>query len=165
MTTRDPDETKLRIAVEQIDAVFGFVALGVCGAALSAVILTLILLHLQFVDERTGAAWDCYIIACATSHIALFIAYRRSRPVGRRWLSWATAFSLISFAEGVGWGWAPLGLTTGGGFEMELLVMVVTLSVSSGAISAFGAYLPAFFALFLPATLTLQALSASLTMY
>jgi signal transduction histidine kinase len=38
------------------------------------------------------------------------------------------------------------------GFEIELLVMVVTLSVSAGAISAFGAYLPAFFALFLPAT-------------
>jgi two-component system, sensor histidine kinase len=151
--TRASDETKLRIAVEQIDAVFRFVTLGVCGAALSAVILSLILLHLHFVDVRTGAAWDCYIVACATSHIALYIAYRRYRPVGRRWLSWATAFSLISFAEGVGWGWAPLGLTAGGGFEMELLVMVVTLSVSSGAISAFGAYLPAFFALFLPATL------------
>ena len=42
MTPRASDETKLRIAVEQIDAVFGFVTLGVCGAALSAVILSLI---------------------------------------------------------------------------------------------------------------------------
>lgn len=153
MTVAASNETRLRIAVEQIDAVFGFVTLGVCGAALSAVILTLILLHLGFVDEHTGLAWDCYIVACAASHIALFAAYRRSQPVGERWPYWAISFSLISFAEGVGWGWAPLGLTTGGGFEMELLVMVVTLSVSSGAISAFSAYLPAFFALFVPATL------------
>jgi hypothetical protein len=36
---------------------------------------------------------------------------------------------------------------------MDHLVMVVTLSVSSGAISAFSPNLPAFFALFVPATL------------
>jgi signal transduction histidine kinase/CheY-like chemotaxis protein len=153
MTTPASDETQLRIAVEQIDAVFGFVPLGVSGAAFSAVILTLILLQLGFVDARTGLAWDCYIVACAASHLALRAAYRRSQPVGEHWRYWAVWFSLITFAEGVGWGWAPLGLTTGGRFDMELLVMVVTLSVSSGAISAFSAYLPAFFALFVPATL------------
>ena len=38
MTTPASDETQLRIAVEQIDAVFGFVTLGVSGAAFSAVI-------------------------------------------------------------------------------------------------------------------------------
>jgi signal transduction histidine kinase/CheY-like chemotaxis protein len=153
MTTPASDEMRLRIAVEQIDAVFGFVALGVSGAAFSAIILTLILLQLGFVDARTGLAWACYIVACAASHLALRAAYRRSQPVGEHWRYWAVWFSLIAFAEGAGWGWAPLGLTTGGRFDMELLVMVVTLSVSSGAISAFGAYLPAFFALFVPATL------------
>jgi two-component system, sensor histidine kinase len=142
-----------RLAVEQIDALFGFVTLGVWGAALSAVLLTLILFYLGFEDARTGLAWTSYIIACAAAHIALRAAYRRSQPVGERWRYWAFWFVVISFAEGVGWGWAPLGLTTGGRFDMDLLVLVVTLSVSSGAISAFSPYLPAFFALFVPATL------------
>jgi signal transduction histidine kinase/CheY-like chemotaxis protein len=142
-----------RLAVEQIDAVFGFVTLGVWGAALAAVFLTLILFYLGFVDVRTGLAWTSYIIACAASHIALRVAYRRSQPVGERWRPWAFWFTVISFAEGCGWGWAPLGLTTGGRLDMELLVMVTTTSVSSGAISAFGPYLPAFFALFVPAIL------------
>jgi signal transduction histidine kinase/CheY-like chemotaxis protein len=142
-----------RLAVEQIDALFGFVTLGVWGAALTAVFLTLILLYLGVVDARTGLAWTSYIIACAASHIALRVAYRRSQPVGERWRHWAFWFTAISFAEGCGWGWAPIGLTTGDRFDADLLVMVSTTTVSGGAVSAFGPYLPAFFALFVPAIL------------
>jgi hypothetical protein len=103
-----------RLAVEQIDALFGFVTLGVWAAALTAVFLTLILFYLSVVEARTGVAWTSYIIACAASHTALGVAYRRSQPVGERWRFWAFWFTVISFAEGCGWGWAPVGLTTGG---------------------------------------------------
>jgi signal transduction histidine kinase/CheY-like chemotaxis protein len=136
-----------------MDALFGFVTLGVWGAALTAVFLTLILFYLGVVDVLTGLAWTSYIIACAASHIALRVAYRRSQPVGERWRHWAFWFTVISFAEGCGWGWAPVGLTTGDRFDAVLLVMISTTSVSSGAISAFGPYLPAFFALFIPSVL------------
>jgi two-component system, sensor histidine kinase len=142
-----------RLAVEQIDALFGFVTLGVWGAALTAVVLTLILFNLGVVEARTGLAWTSYVVACAVSHMALRVAYRRSQPVGERWRHWAFWFTLISFAEGCGWGWAPIGLTTGDRFDAVLLVMICTTSVSSGAVSAFGPYLPAFFALFVPAVL------------
>jgi signal transduction histidine kinase/CheY-like chemotaxis protein len=142
-----------RIAVEQIDALFGFITLGVWGAALSAVLLTLILFYLGFADARTGLAWTSYIVACAAIHISLRAAYRRSQPVGERWRHWAFWFTVVSFAEGCGWGWAPIGLTTGDRFDKDLLVMMVTTTVSSGAISAFSPYLPAFFALLIPAIL------------
>jgi two-component system, sensor histidine kinase len=142
-----------RVAVEQIDALFGFVTLGVWGAALTAIFLTLILFYLGVVQARTGLAWTSYIIACASSHMALRVAYRRSQPVGERWRHWAFWFTVISFVEGCGWGWAPIGLATGDRFDAVLLVMICTTSVSSGAVSAFGPYLPAFFALFVPAVL------------
>jgi hypothetical protein len=106
-------DTQLRIVVEQIDAVFRFVALGVCGAGFSAIGLTLVLFHLGFVAEGKGLAWSCFILACAAGHIALFAAYRRSENIGVQWRYWAVLFSLISFAEGVGWGWAPIELTNG----------------------------------------------------
>jgi signal transduction histidine kinase/CheY-like chemotaxis protein len=142
-----------RIAVEQIDALFGFLTLGVWAAALTAVFLTSILFYLGVVDVRTGLAWTSYIVACAASHVALRAAYQRSQPVGERWRFWAFWFTVISFAEGCGWGWAPVGLTTGDRFDADLLVMVSTTTVSAGAVSAFGPYLPAFFALFVPAIL------------
>jgi signal transduction histidine kinase/CheY-like chemotaxis protein len=146
-----------RLAVEQIDALFGFLTLGVWAAALTAIFLTLILFYLGAVEARTGLAWTFYIIACAACHVALRVAYRRSQPVGERWRFWAFWFTVISFAEGCGWGWAPVGLTTGGRFDMDLLVMVSTTTVSAGAVSAFGPYLPAFFALFVPAILPYAA--------
>jgi two-component system, sensor histidine kinase len=150
-----------RLAVEQIDALFGFVTLGVWGAASTAVVLTLILFYLGVVDPRTGLAWTSFIIACAASHIALRVAYRRSQPVGERWRFWAFWFTVISFAEGCGWGWAPVGLTTGGRFDTDLLVMVSTTTVCGGAVSAFGPYLPAFFTLFVPAILPYAVFNAT----
>jgi signal transduction histidine kinase/CheY-like chemotaxis protein len=160
-----PDQTKTaentkaaaneaqRLAVEQVDALFGFVILGVWGAALAAAFLTFILFNLGVVNARTGIAWTSYIIVCAASHTGLRVAYRRSQPVGERWRFWAFWFTVIAFAEGCGWGWAPIGLVTGDRFDAVVLVMVTTTAVSSGAISAFGPYLPAFFVLFVPATL------------
>jgi two-component system, sensor histidine kinase len=150
-----------RLAVEQIDALFGFVTLGVWGAASTAVFLTLILFYLGVVDARIGLAWTSYIIACAASHIALRVTYRRSQPVGERWRLWAFWFTVISFAEGCGWGWAPVGLTTGGRFDTDLLVMVSTTTVCGGAVSAFGPYLPAFFSLFVPAILPYAVFNAT----
>nr|WP_174248162.1 hypothetical protein [Bradyrhizobium sp. S69] len=58
-----------RLAVEQIDALFGFVTLGVWGAGLSAAFLTLILFYLGFVDARTGLAWTSYIIVNRRSNL------------------------------------------------------------------------------------------------
>ena len=150
-----------RLAVEQIDALFGFVTLGVWAAALTAVFLTLILFYLGVVEARTGLAWTSYIIACAASHTALGVAYRRSQPVGERWRFWAFWFTVISFAEGCGWGWAPVGLTTGGRFDTDLLVMVSTTTVTAAGVSAFGPYLPAFFALFVPAILPYAVFNAT----
>jgi two-component system, sensor histidine kinase len=150
-----------RLAVEQIDALFGFLTLGVWAAALTAVFLTLILFYLGVVEARTGLAWTSYVIACAASHFALRLAYRRSQPVGERWRFWAFWFTVIAFAEGCGWGWAPVGLTTGGRFDTDLLVMVSTTTVSAGAVSAFGPYLPAFFALFVPAILPYAVFNAT----
>ena len=62
--------------------------------------------------------------------------------------------------RGNGLGWAPIGLPTGDRFEVQLIVVVVTAAVAEGAIVAFGTYLPAFYALFFPATLPYALVSA-----
>lgn len=142
-----------RIAVEQIDALFATVTLGVCAAGVSAVLLIIVLQYLRAVDPWTGIPWASYIVICAAAHILLRRAYRYSRLADRQWRMWAVGFSAICAAEGVGWGWAPIGLTTAGGFEIELIVVLATLAMAAGAIPTFGFYLPAFFALFLPATI------------
>ncbi|MCK9910219.1 hypothetical protein MXD81_13825, partial [Microbacteriaceae bacterium K1510] len=79
-------------------------------------------------------------------------AYNRAKPAATQWRVWAHWFTGISLAEGIGWGWAPFGLGQAGGFEVVLLIMVVVFGVAAGAAIAFGPYLPAFFAIFISAT-------------
>ncbi len=97
--------------------------------------------------------WSGYILVCMTAHLALLYRFKMAKPPDEAWRRWAVGFTLISLAEGVGWGWAPVYLDASGRPEMRLLIVCVTITISIGAVPAFGSYLPAFFALFVPANL------------
>lgn len=148
------------IRAAQIDELFRAGPLGVISAAVASVVLLAILRGLGNVDARIGSAWSAFVVICALCHLLLGRAYSRSRARSDQWRKWALWFSVISFAEGMAWGWAPIGLATGDRFEVQLLVVVVTATVAEGAIIAFGAYLPAFYALFFPATFPYALASA-----
>ncbi len=148
------------IRAAQIDALFRAGPLGVGSAAVASVVLLAILHRLGSVDARIGSAWSAFVVICALCHILLGRAYSRSRAQSDQWRKWALWFSVISFAEGMAWGWAPIGLATGDRFEVQLIIVVVTAAVAEGAIVAFGSYLPAFYALFFPATLPYALVSA-----
>jgi two-component system, sensor histidine kinase len=148
-----------RIAIEQIEAIFNAVTLGVCSAAAGAVLLVGVLHYLEAVNIWIGELWVFYIILCAGGHVLLRYAYLSRRAINQ-WRPWAFAFTALSLFEGIAWGWAPIGLTTGSRFEIELVVVIVTFSIAAGAIPTFSAYLPAFFALFLPTTIPFLISSA-----
>ena len=110
------------------------------------------LVHLGATRFATGATWAAYIVLCACAHITLCQLYRQAHPPDEKWRVWAGWFTAISFAEGVGWGWASVLLADHGNFSVEMLILVVSLNIAGAAIPAFGSYLPAFFAFFIPAT-------------
>jgi two-component system, sensor histidine kinase len=142
-----------RIALDQIEALFAAITVSVCAGAVAAGVLVAALRHLGAVDAWTELAWPAYIVLCAASHILLCRAYRRSRPVGDRWRAWALWFTAISFAEGLGWGWASLGLATAPQSDAKHLVFLIVGGVAAAAIPGFSPYLPAFLALYLPTCL------------
>ncbi len=151
-------ETLQRIGSAQTDALFKAVPVGVGAAAIASILLLAILRQLGSASW-IGPAWSLFVVACALGHILLARAYACARPKGDEWRKWALWCSAVSFAEGLAWGWAPIGLATGG-LEVELVVLAVTLAVAEGAMVAFGAYLPAFYALFFPATVPYALVSA-----
>ncbi|HEY1886719.1 MAG TPA: hypothetical protein VGG86_11815 [Roseiarcus sp.] len=159
-TTAESADAREAIRAAQIDALFRAAPLGVGAAAVASVVLLAILRRLGSVDAGIGSAWSAFVVICALCHILLVRAYWRSRAQSGQWRKWALWFSVISFTEGMAWGWAPTGLATGDRFEVQLLVVVVTATVAEGAIVAFGSYLPAFYALFIPATLPYALVSA-----
>lgn len=150
-TVREPDEAALRR--EQVDAVFRVVIPGVAGAGLAALILAVFLVALGASDPRTASVWAACVVACAVAHTLLALGYRRADRDVRTASTWPLAFTTIAGLEGIAWGFAPVGLTPDAAFDIRFLPLAVTLGVTAGAIPAFGPWLPAFLALFLPATL------------
>jgi two-component system, sensor histidine kinase len=144
----------IRLRSEQVAALFQNVVPGVSAAAASAIVLVSAMTSLGALHQAVGIAWALYIVVCAGAHIALRYSYVRCKPDSSRWKSWADGFVAICLAEGIGWGWASISLAgSSGQFSLEMVVMIVTLSVAAGSIPVFSAYLPAFFALFLPTTI------------
>jgi two-component system, sensor histidine kinase len=154
MTTERSLPPATRLRAEQVAALFQIVMPGVVAAAVAAIVLVSALTSLGALDRTIGIVWALYIVACAVAHIVLRYGYDRRKPDNSHWKPWADRFVVISLAEGIGWGWASVSLVGNSGqFSLEMIVLIVTLSIAAGAVSAFGSYLPAFFALFLPATL------------
>jgi signal transduction histidine kinase/CheY-like chemotaxis protein len=149
-----------RIALDQIDALFNAITVSVCGAAIAAGVLVAALLRLGAVNAWTGLVWSSYIVFCAACHILLCRAYRRSRPVGDHWRVWALWFTMISLAEGIGWGWASIGLATAPHSDAKLLVFLIVGGVAAATVPGFSPYRPAFFAIFLPIALGAMAASS-----
>lgn len=152
-----------QIGAEQVSELFRNVTLGVVAASIGAAVLGATLFRLGHAEAPSALGWTGFIILCALAHIALRRRYDRARRRSAQWRSWAVAFTMISLAEGIGWGWGTLGLASGGGLEVLLLVLVVTLATAAGAASIFSPYLPAFLALLLPATLPYLIVSLGAT--
>lgn len=145
--------TEERLRREQVDAIFRAVIPGVTAAALAAVVLGVFLVRLGEAGPTVAGGWATAIAVCAICHVTLALAYRRSPPATRAEKVWPLVFTLFALAEGVAWGLASVVLTPDAAFDVRFLAVAVTIGVTAGAIPAFSPYLPAYFALFLPATL------------
>jgi two-component system, sensor histidine kinase len=142
-----------RLRTEQIDAVFRNVTVGVVAAACAATVLAATLVRLGFLPLPWGASWGAGIVICAAAHVLLRGAYGRAgvhRQSAQR--AWAFTFTAICLAEGLLWGWIAVAIIKTAPYGMEMLVVAVVLTMAAGSIPTFGPYLPAFAALFLPAT-------------
>lgn len=143
-----------RIRAEQIAALFNNVTLGVVGATAAAVVLAVAAVRLGTVGLDVAVGWALYIATCAAFHIALKIGYTRSPLRDVHWKFWAGWFTVISLAEGIGWGWGSVSLIGDSDrFSTQMLIMVVALNIAGGSVPAFGSYLPTFFCLFFPTTI------------
>ncbi len=141
-----------RLRAEQVAALYKNVTIGVIGAAITAILLAATLISLDAIGQVKGIAWTSYIAICAILHIALRRMYQRTASPEVDWKLWGRYFAFMSLTEGLGWGWASAYLVNPDRFDFEMLVIVVSLMVAVGAVSVFGSYLPAFFALFIPIT-------------
>jgi two-component system, sensor histidine kinase len=142
-----------RLRDEQVAALFRSVAAGVTFAALGAIVLATLLVGLGVLRWSVGGLWVACVCACAIGHLQLRREYRASSLELRRSPIWSRHFALIAFAEGAFWGWISVAAIGSASLDIEMVVMVVTLGIAGGSVPCFGAHIPSFLSLFVPATL------------
>lgn len=142
-----------RIRAEQIAALYRNAPLGVFGAGVAGAVLAYVLIRTGTSADTATAVmiWLGILWADVAAHLLLYRFRHRDARRDVRWRFWAGGFALVSLAEGVTWGWCSLGLVSPHQIDQQIWVMLVTSGVASGAATAFGSYLPAFFALMVPA--------------
>jgi signal transduction histidine kinase len=139
-----------RIRAEQIRSVYHVSPPGLIVATISSAIFA------SIVAASGAVSWQVVFIfiTAQTSQVVLRHLVRRAYlraadPVGE-WRRWALYFCIGTLIGGLVIGIASLWLMPAGRLDMQLLIWALICGIVSGAVTAYGAYLPSLFASLVP---------------
>ena len=110
-----------------------------------------LLVYLGVLSFTVAAVWTGAVVLHTSARLWVRARYMRTEPADADWRPWARAFVIGSLAGGITWGVGSLWLLIPGRFDLQMLLVTVLIAIVYGTMTGFGSYLPAFFALFLPA--------------
>ena len=145
------------IRFEQVDALFRNVAIGVLGALAAAALIAWTLVEVDNMPASGALEWLAVGCALVTHHLLWLRAYTGARRLDMDPRPWAYGFVACAVADGVWWSIALVVLAGPERVGEQYLILLFAFTVANGAVSAFGSYLPAFYAIFFPITLTATA--------
>lgn len=111
-------------------------------------VLTIGLVYIDAADKTRASVFLGLMFAQTAARILLFRAYSRTQPPVEEWRRWALWFTIGTFVGGVTIGTGAIWMMSGERIDLQLIAFLLIFAVTSGAVSAFGAYLPAFYFFF-----------------
>jgi two-component system, sensor histidine kinase len=146
---------------EQIAALFRVAPVGLAAALFGALLLVAVLRYVYALDETKAAIWLALALVDFLNRQLICLLYWRKPASRRPWRRWAFAFTLATVVGGLVWGVGGVWMSFGGGVEQEMVVVLFLSATASGAVLAFGNYLPATYGYFIPAMAPYMAFSAT----
>ena len=148
-----------RIRGEQMRALFRSALVALNAALIGACLLCGVLLYIDAQPPSALLGWMAFVMADYLLRSGICRLHRRLQPGAAGWRLWAYGFTAATFVGGLVWGVGAAWLMNADTNE-QLIIMLVISATASGAVPAFGSYLPAVFAYALPAMLPYMAWSA-----
>ena len=138
---------------EQIRLLYHSGPTGTAAALVGAYVLAFMIWNLGVGSKLALGIWMIVILFDVTFHLLLAYAYHRHAAGTAAWRPWAYGFVGFSFLEGLIWGVGAIYLYQPAALVQQMMFGLVVCAIVTGSLSAYGVYLPAFYALFLTATL------------
>jgi signal transduction histidine kinase/CheY-like chemotaxis protein len=148
-----------RFRAEQVRMLYRTGPVGVIGATAAAFIMAGIILRLGAPSLLAIKIWLAVLFLTVAIHLLLVFAYNRAVSRVASWRQWARWFTAVSFVEGLCWGTTSIYSASPRYLDQSLLTMLIVCAITAGSVPAFGFYLPAFYALFFPATVPFGVVS------
>ena len=149
-----------RVQVEQIRTLYRTAAVALNIALVGAVVLCGVLLLIEAHPLRTLGIWLAFVLADFALRQGSSMAYLRLKPPAAQWRRWARWYTFATFVGGLVWGVGAVYLMTPD-TTVQLVVMLFISATASGAVPAFGSWLPATWAYAVPAMLPFMLWSAT----
>ena len=149
-----------RIQAEQIRTLYRTAAVALNIALVGALVLCGVLLYIDAQTPRVLGLWLAFVCADFALRQASSLLFLRLQPPDRQWRAWARWYTFATLCGGLVWGIGAVWLMTPDTTQ-QLVVMLFISATASGAVPAFGSWLPAVWAYVVPAMLPFMAWSAT----
>ena len=149
-----------RIRGEQIRTLYRTAPVALSAALFGALVLCAVLLYVGAQTPAALALWMAFVVADFALRQGLCLMYRHTQPAPAEWRRWARGFTAATLLGGLVWGVGAVSLMTGDN-TAQLIIMLFISATASGAVPAFGSYLPATWAYTVPALLPFVLWSAT----
>jgi len=156
----DPQPEPERIQAEQIRTLYRTAAVALNIALVGALVLCGVLLYVDAQTPRVLGLWLAFVCADFALRQGSSLLFLRLQPPGTQWPAWARWYTFATLCGGLVWGVGAVWLMTPDTTQ-QLLVMLFISATASGAVPAFGSWLPAVWAYIVPAMLPFMVWSAT----
>ena len=133
-----------RVRAAQIRSIYRNTPPGMLGTAAAVMCFTAVLAYIGAVETRKAVVLALIASAQAGGRLLLYRAYRRSADADLRWRYWAQWFTTSTAVGGFMIGSGIVWIMSTGRIEVQSISLLLVFAFTSGALSAYAAYMPAF---------------------
>jgi signal transduction histidine kinase/CheY-like chemotaxis protein len=144
--SKRPIAEQVRIA--QIRAIYRNSVPGNITTLISVFLLTCGLVYLDAATRTQAAVFLSIMLVQSMARLALMHAFLRGGHERSHWRPWALWFTVGAFVGGLTIGGGSIWMVANQHTDLQLIALLLIFAVTGGAVGAFGAYLPAFYAFF-----------------
>ena len=135
-----------RVRAAQVRSIYRNTPPGMFGTAAAVICFTAVLAYIGAVETSNAILLTFAVAAQAGGRLLLHRAYRRSADADLRWRYWGRAFTAGAALGGLVIGAGIVWIMSTGRVELQSLALILVFAFTSGALSAYAAYLAAFLA-------------------